>query len=55
MQGRTHRVLRREEILVTLVLVLIIAVLGYLVNQFLGFGEHPILANVVFALIVIYL
>lgn len=47
--------LKREEFLVTLILVIIIAVLGYLVNQFLGFGAHPILANVVFALIVIYL
>lgn len=47
--------LKREEMLVTLVLVVVIAIMGYLVNQFLGFGEHPILANVVFALIVIYL
>jgi sigma-B regulation protein RsbU (phosphoserine phosphatase) len=47
--------LKREELLVSLALVLIIAVLGYLVNQFMGFGEHPILANVVFAVIVINL
>jgi len=47
--------LKREELLVTLALVIIIAILGYLVNQFLGFGEHPILANVVFATIVINL
>jgi len=47
--------LRREELLVSLALILIISVLGYLVNQFLGFGAHPILANVVFAAIVINL
>ncbi|MCF7825942.1 MAG: SpoIIE family protein phosphatase [Candidatus Marinimicrobia bacterium] len=47
--------LRREELLVSLVLIIIISVLGYLINQFLGFGEHPILANVVFATIIINL
>lgn len=47
--------LRREELLVSLSLILIISVLGYLINVFLGFGAHPILANVVFALIVINL
>lgn len=47
--------LKREELLVSLALILIISILGYLVNQFLGFGEHPILANVVFAAIVINL
>lgn len=47
--------LRREELLVTFALVIIISVLGYLVNEFLGFGAHPILANVVFAAIVINL
>ena len=47
--------LRREELLVSLALILIISVLGYLVNEFLGFGAHPILANVVFAAIVINL
>ncbi len=47
--------LRREELLVSLVLIIIVSVLGYLVNQFLGFGEHPILANVVFATIIINL
>ncbi|MBT3826016.1 MAG: SpoIIE family protein phosphatase [Candidatus Marinimicrobia bacterium] len=47
--------LRREELLVSLALIFIISILGYLVNQFLGFGEHPILANVVFATIIINL
>jgi len=47
--------LRREELLVSLILIIIISILGYLVNQFLGFGEHPILANFVFAGIVINL
>ncbi|NQV15091.1 SpoIIE family protein phosphatase [bacterium] len=47
--------LRREELMVSVVLIIIISILGYLVNQFLGFGEHPILANVVFASIVINL
>jgi putative methionine-R-sulfoxide reductase with GAF domain len=47
--------LRREELLVSLVLILIFSILGYLVNQFLGFGEHPILANVVFATLIINL
>jgi len=47
--------LKREQLLVSLALILIIAVLGYLTNQVLGFGEHPILANVVFALIIINL
>ncbi|NQT62876.1 MAG: SpoIIE family protein phosphatase [Candidatus Marinimicrobia bacterium] len=47
--------LRREELLVSLVLIIIFSILGYLVNQFLGFGEHPILANVVFATIIINL
>ncbi len=47
--------LKREELLVSLALIIIISILGYLVNQFLGFGEHPILANVVFATIVINL
>ncbi len=47
--------LRREELLVSLGLIVLISIMGYLVNQFLGFGEHPILANVVFALIVINL
>jgi len=47
--------LRREELLVSLVLIIIISVLGYLVNQFLGFGEHPIIANVVFSLVIINL
>ncbi len=47
--------LRREQLLVSLALIIIISILGYLVNQFLGFGEHPILANVVFATIVINL
>lgn len=54
-QVKGRRMLRREEILVSFVLVVVIAILGYLVNQFLGFGEHPIVANVVFAVIVIYL
>ena len=47
--------LRREELLVSLALIIIISILGYLINQFLGFGEHPILANVVFATIIINL
>ena len=47
--------LKREEFLVSLALVVIISVLGYLVNEFLGFGERPIMANVVFAIIVINL
>ena len=47
--------LRREELLVSLVLIVIISILGFLVNQHLGFGEHPILANVIFATIVINL
>ena len=47
--------LRREELLVSLVLIIIFSILGYLVNQYLGFGEHPILANVVFATIIINL
>ncbi len=47
--------LRREELLVSLVLIIIFSILGYLVNQFLGFGEHPIMANVVFATIIINL
>jgi len=47
--------LKREEFLVSLALVIVTAVLGYLVNQFLGFGEHPILANVVFAALIINL
>lgn len=47
--------LKREELMVSLALIIIISILGYLVNQFLGFGEHPIMANVVFATIVINL
>lgn len=47
--------LRREELLVSISLILIISVLGYLVNEFLGFGAHPILANVVFAFLIINL
>ncbi|MEA3287819.1 MAG: GAF domain-containing SpoIIE family protein phosphatase [Candidatus Marinimicrobia bacterium] len=47
--------LRREQLVVSLALIIIISVLGYLVNQFLGFGEHPILANVIFATILINL
>ncbi len=47
--------LKREQLVVSLALILIISIMGYLVNQFLGFGEHPILANVVFATIVINL
>ncbi|MCF6238765.1 MAG: GAF domain-containing protein, partial [Candidatus Marinimicrobia bacterium] len=47
--------LRREQLLVSLALIIIISILGFLVNQFLGFGEHPVLANVVFATIVINL
>ncbi|MCF7824517.1 MAG: SpoIIE family protein phosphatase [Candidatus Marinimicrobia bacterium] len=47
--------LKREEFLVSIALVIVIAVLGYLVNQFLGFGEHPIVANVVFATFIINL
>jgi len=47
--------LKREQLVVSLALIIIISVMGYLVNQFLGFGEHPILANVVFATIVINL
>ncbi len=47
--------LRREELLVSLALILIISILGFGVNELLGFGEHPILANVVFAFIIINL
>jgi len=45
--------LKREELLVSLALILVISILGYLVNELLGFGEHPILANVLFALVII--
>ncbi len=41
--------------MVSVGLVLIISIFGYLVNQLLGFGEHPILANVVFAVLIINL
>jgi len=47
--------LKREQLLVSFALIIVISILGFLVNQFLGFGEHPILANVVFAIIVINL
>lgn len=47
--------LKREEFLVSILLVIVIAILGYLVNEFLGFGAHPILANVVFATFIINL